>query len=424
MWRALTCVVLSLCAGLAMAQEDSDLDALQLADHAATKPDAPSNWRSFVEGSLGGSVLRTGDRFDDAQRASFDLRYDNSFSAGWRAVLSDRLDVDNPAQSPFSQTINTLRESYLSWQAQSDLLFDAGRINERNGVAFGYNPTDWFKTYAVRSAVSVDPNSLKENRQGSVMLRAQQLFDNGSVTLLYAPALDDSMQFAPFNPDFGATNHDNRGLISYSPKLSENVNPKLLLYKSDQAPLQVGLNLTSLVSDATVIYIEWAGGRSLSQLAQAESLQHLPYLDDTTFRSRSSTGLTYTTENKISFTLEYEYNGQGMQADQWNSIGHSPLVPLYGTFRAWLNAMQESPTRHAAFAYASWQDAMINRFDLSALFKRNLDDASRLQWFEARYHVAHAEFALQWQLDSGKPFSEFGAVPQVQTWALLGRYYF
>ena len=57
--------------------------------------------------------------------------------------------------------------------ARPDTLIDLGRINVRNGVALGYNPTDYFRAGAVRAAVSVSPASLKENRQGSVMLRGQ-----------------------------------------------------------------------------------------------------------------------------------------------------------------------------------------------------------------------------------------------------------
>ena len=382
---------------------------------------APSNWRVFAEGSLGGVVLRNSDSFQPDQRASFDLRYDNTFAPGWRAVFSDRLDYDNPAQAPFDNTINTLRESYLSWQPDSAMLFDLGRINERNGVALGYNPTDYFKTNAVRSVVSVDPNSLKENRQGSVMLKAQQLADAGSATLLFSPKLANTVSYADFNPDLAATNNVNRWLLSVSPKLSEDLNPKLLVFKADQTPVQFGLNLTSLISDAAVVYVEWSGGRSLSQLSQAQQMMKLPFTDDTAFRNRLASGLTYTTDNKISLTAEVEYNGAGLDQQQWQALGSSRF---YGLYRYWLQSIQESPTKRSAFLYGSWQDALINHLDLAAMEKCNLADHSRLSWLEARYHLSHSEFALQWQLDSGSRTSEFGAARQTQTWALVGRVYY
>jgi len=366
-------------------------------------------------------VLRSTDSFQPDQRASFDLRYDNTFAPGWRAVFSDRLDYDNPAQAPFDNTINTLRESYLSWQPDSAMLFDLGRINERNGVALGYNPTDYFKTNAVRSVVSVDPNSLKENRQGSVMLKAQQLADAGSATLLFSPKLANTVSYADFNPDLAATNNVNRWLLSVSPKLSEDLNPKLLVFKADQTPVQFGLNLTSLISDAAVVYVEWSGGRSLSQLSQAQQMMKLPFTDDTAFRNRLASGLTYTTDNKISLTAEVEYNGAGLDQQQWQALGNSRF---YGLYRYWLQSIQESPTKRSAFLYGSWQDALINHLDLAAMEKCNLADHSRLSWLEARYHLSHSEFALQWQLDSGSRGSEFGAARQTQTWALVGRVYY
>ena len=421
MKRLLLCIALVIPARWVLAQEDSDLQALQLADQFSAQPAAPSNWRAFIEGSVGGAVLRSTDTFQAEQRASLDVRYDDTFAPGWRAVFSDRLDAYNPAQKPFETAINTIRESYLSWQAQTDLLFDLGRINERNGVALGYNPTDYFKSNAVRSAVSVDPNSLKENRQGSVMLRAQKLSDNGSVTLLYSPRLEQTPSYADFNPDLAATNSNNRWLLSYSPKFSNEFNPKLLIFKADQMPTQFGLNLTNLVNDAMVVYLEWSGGRQLSQLAQAEQLLAMPYQNDEAFRNRISTGLTYTTENKLSLTAELEYNGAGLDQQPWNAIAGSPL---YGRYRYWLQDIQESPTKRTGFVYASWQDAGINHLDLSAMERVDLVDSSRLSWLEARYHLAHAEFALQWQRNSGSRFSEFGATAQTQIWALVGRFYF
>ena len=414
------CALLGLAAAAA-AQEDTDLQALQLADQTAARPETASNWRWFGETSAGGAVRRATDTFQPAQRASLDVRYDSTFSPGWRVVLSDRLDVDNPAAAPYGNAINTLREAYLSWQAGPDLLLDLGRINERNGVALGYNPTDYFKTFAVRSTVSVDPNSLKENRQGSILLKLQKLSDSGSVTLLFSPGLDGTTDYAAFNPDLAATNHENRWLLTYSPKFANGFNPKLLVFKSDTMPTQFGLNLTALLSDAAVAYLEWSGGRSLSQLTQAEQQAALAWVNDTAFRSRLSSGLTYTTANKISLTAEFEYNGSGMDQQRWDATGTSPV---YGRYRYWLQGMQESPTRRSAFLYGTWQDALINHLDLSAMQRTDLTDTSRLSWLEARYHLSRSEFALQWQRDSGSRYSEFGAAPQTQTWALVGRLYF
>ena len=426
MKKTLFCIALLWLTCGANAQEADDLQALHLADQIMTKPEQPSNWRIFVEGAAGGAVLRSSDSFQANQRLSFDAQYDNTFAPDWRAVFSDRLDIDNPAQAPSDRAINTIKEAYLSWQAQPNLLFDLGRINERNGVALGYNPTDYFKAAALRSVVSVDPNSLKENHQGSVMLRAQQLSDNGSLTVLFSPKLSDAInaehEYATFNPDIAATNNINRWLVSYSPKFSNDFNPKVLLFKSEQLPTQFGLNVTSLVNDATVIYLEWSGGRRPNLLTQALQAQGIPVADTSAFRNRVSSGVTYTTDNKISISAEFDYNGTGLDQQQWSDLGRPNL--LYGAYRKWLQIVQESPTKQTAFLYATWQDAGLNHLDVSAMERFNLVDSSHLTWLEARYHMTHSEFALQWQRDSGSRFSEFGAARQSQLWSLLGRFYF
>ena len=422
----LRCCVLVMCAALynsAQATEDPDLKALMLADQAPKTVEQPSNWRSFIEAGVGRSLLRSTGSDQNNQRLSVDLQYDNSFAPGWRVMLSDRLDMSWPPQSGDQRSINTIKEAYLSWQASSDQLLDAGRINVRNGVALGYNPTDFFRSSALRSVVSVDPASLKENRQGSIMLRGQQLWDSGSLTALFSPRISDQANNAAFNPDVGATNHENRWMLALSQKLSADITPQWLLFKSEQQPVQFGMNLTGLINDSTVLFAEWAGGRSTSLLTQAYQQQGIPAQNDNAFRNRAAVGVSYTTTNKLTLTGELEYNGGALDAQQWDRLRNGPL-PLYGVYRNAVQLAQESPTKRSAFVYASWQDALINHLDLSAMTRYDMADASRMWWLEARYHLSHSEYALQWQRNSGNKLSDYGAAPKALSWQLLARYYF
>lgn len=396
-------LLLALAAGPAMAQ-DAELDALRLADEATVETARASDWSAFIEGAAGRSILRNGVSSWE-QRLSFDLQLDKRLAPGWRLVFADRLDMfwqDEPARQ---HGINTLKEAYLGWQARDDLLFDLGRINVRNGAATGYNPTDYFRAGANRSIISADPASMKKNRQGSVMLRGQALWDGGSVTGLYSPKLVSQPNAASLNPDVGATNNRDRWLLAVSQKLSDNLNPQWLLYKEEQLPVQLGFNLSLLVNDATVAHVEWSGGRSPSLFAQSQGR------NDAAFRNRVSSGLTYTTAGKLSVTMEYQYNGAGMRDDAWSALPFSsPLA--YGRYRGMVQNLQEMPTRNAVFLYASWQDAMFKHLDLNAMLRHNLADSSRLSWLEARYHLDRADIALQWQVNSGSALSEFGAAGQ------------
>lgn len=414
--RALALLVLMV---TAPALADDDAAALLLADKAATTtPEQGSDWRVYVEAAArearrqgAGTALHGG-------RLSIDARFDKTLAPGWRAVFADRLDMNRSDGVPGNRDINTLKEAYLSWQPQPDRIADLGRINARHGVAFGYNPTDYFRAGALRSVVSLDPASLRENRLGSAMLRGQALWNGGSLTALYSPKLADQPNDRVFNPDFGATNRRARWLLALSEKLSAALNPQWLLSSGAGQSPQLGLNLTALPNDATVAYLEWSGGRAASLAAQA-----LPVRDDAAFRSRLSSGLTYTTPGNVSLTAEYQYNGAALDAAGWNALRRGPPA-AYGLYRGLLTNIQEPPTKHNVFLYAVWQDALIKHLDLTAMLRYDAVDHSRLQWLEARYHWARVDIALQTQLNTGQPGSNYGALPERRSWQASVRYFF
>jgi len=134
--------------------QDPETDALRLADQVPTVEARPGDWRTFVETAVGASEARADGRTRPSRRFSFDLQFDHAWSPQWRAVLSDRLDASWPAQGSGDHGVNTLKEAYAGWRdASSYTMLDLGRINVRNGVAMGYNPTDFLRAGAVRSLV-------------------------------------------------------------------------------------------------------------------------------------------------------------------------------------------------------------------------------------------------------------------------------
>jgi hypothetical protein len=417
------CPVMALALPAHAQQDDEDASALMLANLAPAPVAQSSNWRNLVEAAAGASTPRGGSS-RDVQRLSVDIRYDGRVASGWRLMFSDRLDVNAPAQSLGNNGINTLKEAYLSWQAGDNLLFDFGRINVRNGLAQGYNPTDYFKAGSVRSIVSVDPQSMKENRQGSVMLRGQKLWRGGSLSAIYSPKIDSQPDHGAYSLDFGATNNVNRSLLIYSPSWSQTVSSQFLLFNQDHASPQIGFNLAGLLNDATVLNLEYSGGRGNSQFSQALAQQGIAHADDFGFYSRLVTGLTYTTANKMSFSFDVEYNGQGMNQSAWNNL-RTTDVRRYGVYQNWVQSQQELPTQRAAFLYFNWQDAFMGHLDFSAMQRRDLTDNSRMIWLEARYHLLdHAEFALQWQRNQGEALSNYGVLPVKQNVLLVWRGYF
>lgn len=408
-------LLLSLAAGAAAAQDDPDAAALDLANLAPASAETARAWQLALEAAQEQSRLRSNGARHDSGRLTLDFQLDQPVAAGLRGVLADQLDLRRGSDR---DTVNTLKEAYLSWQPQPERALDIGRINARYGVATGYNPTDFFRAGATRSVVAIDPASLKKNRLGSVMLRGQTLWEGGALTAIYAPKLADSSSDAPFSADLGATNGRARWLLALSQPLSEEIRPQWLLYGEERASPQLGLNLTYLLNSATVAHLEWAAGRSPMELAQAFQSEA-----GSAFRSRLATGLSYTTSNKITLTAEYEYNGAGLDREQWETLWRR-APQAYGRYRQWMQDRQDLPTRQSAFFYASWQDALLNHLDCNAMLRVNAEDRSRLSWLEARYHWDKADLALQWQHNGGGPGSEFGALPQRDALQALLRYFF
>lgn len=403
---------------IAPAFADDDAAALSLADQTAATAEQGSDWRAFVETMARESRRQGPGPALHGTRLSLDARFDKIFAPGWRAVFADRLDLNRTDGASGNNDVNTLKEAYVSWQAQPDRIADLGRINVRNGVAMGYNPTDYLRAGALRSIVSLDPASLRENRLGSAMARGQALWEGGSLTALYSPKIAGQPNTAVFSPDFGATNQRARWQLALSEKLSGALTPQWLLSGGAGQLPQFGINLTALPNDATVVYFEWSGGRAPSLAAQAQATR-----DDTAYRSRLSTGLSYTTAANVTLTAEYEYNGAAPDKVGWDALRRGPPA-AYGSYRGLVADRQDPPARDNVFLYAVWQDAMVKHLDLTAMVRYAAADRSRLQWLEARYHWSRVDIALQNQLNNGDARSSYGAASERRVWQALLRYFF
>ena len=353
----------------------------------------------------------------DLQRLSVDARLDTRLASGWRAVVAERIDAVWPGSFHGDEEVGTLKEAYIGWQPQADILLDVGRINARQGVAFGYNPSDFLRADAIRSLVSLDPNSLRDNRLGTVMARSQFLWGSGAITAAYAPKIAERSSVATLDPDWGATNAHARWLLAVSQQIAPGLSPQWLAFGETGRAPQVGMNLTAALGSSTVAFLEISGGQSPSLLSEAISQP-----DPNSFRSRTASGFTYTFANKLSLTFEYEHNGAGAGAARWSQLRRGSL-PIYARYREFALAQQDLPTRSNAFVYTSWQDLVVQHLDLSAFVRVDLIDHSRLSWWELRRHWTSVDFALRWQTVQGGNSSDYGASPQRKVWQLLFDYY-
>lgn len=355
---------LLLLANPALSQQDETLAALDLADSTEFTPDDYRALNMMFE-----AASSINHQQEKEQRLSLDMRLDTSPAEEWRLVLSNRLDSRFTHRLSETRYTNTLREAWLSYHLTPQTMLDMGRINTRYGVALGYNPTDFLGRGTVRSAISADPETLRNNRMGNAMVRLQHFWDNAAVSALWAPQIRRGSTESSGSLGWQASNPRDRLLLSASYRFAENFNPQLLLFKEQQREVQFGLNLSRVISRSTLIYGEWAGGRQ--PYRWQETL--LPESQwDIAWRNRVAAGLTWTGESELTLRLEGHYNGSA----QPNIAGQDP--------------------RRSMLLQAYWKD-LFEQYDLNLIAQRDLQRHKNMGFAELRRHFASLDVALQWQ---------------------------
>ncbi|WP_293603386.1 hypothetical protein [Polaromonas sp. UBA4122] len=420
--HAVSCSILAMAFTQAMpalgADAEADADALNLESAPEVAPESARNTKFFIEGTIGNASQRYLPESRDIGRVSFDFSHTARLGLGLRAVISDRLDHLYPRDAGADDTVNSLREAYLSWQPESgNTVLEFGRINLRYGSGYGYNPTDFFRDGSLRVLTTADPFALRENRLGSVMLRAQRLWTDGSLSVALSPKLADRPNPDGWSLDLGSTNNRDRALVALGTQFSQRVSSQVLVYKEDGRSPALGANLTALLSDAAVAHLEWSRGSEPDLLSRALAL---PVSAAT--RNRFVGGITYTTLGKLSVTAEYQYNGFGLNQSNWAALGAAPATQL-AYLREALR-LQELAPRQAYLIYVTQKSLWLKDLDLAAYLRFNPGDDSRLAWVELRHHWPSFDLTLQLQQNMGNSTSEFGILPDRRLIQVLGTYYF
>ena len=422
--RSVTCSVLYSLFFLALIQAvpalsaDVESDALSL----EAAPEAPAqgarDTKIFIEGAVGNASQRYLPESRNIGRASLDFTHTARLSPGLRAVFSDRIDHIYPADAGADATVNSLREAYLSWQPDAgNTIVELGRVNLRYGPGYGYNPTDFFRDGSLRTRTTANPFALRENRLGSVMLRAQRLWTEGSLSVAYSPKLADRPNADGWNLDLGSTNNRNRTLVALSSQFSQSVSGQVLAYKEQGRSPSLGGSLTALLSDAAVAHMEASHGSEPDLLSRA-----LAQTGAAVTRNRFVGGITYTTLGKLSVTAEYQYNGFALDQSSWSALGARPATQVAYLLEA--QRRQERAPRNAYLIYVTQKSLLLKNLDLTAFLHVNAGDHSQLVWAELRHHWPSFDLAFQLQRHIGSPTSEFGILPDRRIMQILGSYYF
>jgi hypothetical protein len=405
---------------MAAASTESDADALRLEGAASESAGlAQTGPRLFIEGSVGNASQRYLPDSQNIRRVTLDFSFNARLNDRLRFVFSDRIDNLYPRPAGSDSTVNSLREAYVTWQSpERDTIVEAGRINMRYGVAYGYNPTDFFRDGSLRTLTTANPFALRDNRLGTAMLRVQRLWEGGSLSVAYSPKLASSPSRDGWSLDLGSTNNRDRLLVNLGTQFSPSFNTQWMVYKDSGESAALGASMTALVSDAATLHGEWTYGKERSLLARSASLPLAKSAEN-----RLAAGFTYTTLGKLSFTAEYQYNGFGLAKRDWNNLA---LVAPMGQVAYLVEAqrLQELAPRSAFLLYVSQKDIGVKDLDLTAFVRVNALDNSKLMWFELRRHWTKFDLAFQFQQHVGRPGSEFGILPDRRVWQVLGTYYY
>ena len=388
---------------------------------------------------------------DWENRSSVDLDERWNLEGRVTAVLSDRFNVTEDGQIalPSSHLLrNDLREAYLTWEALTRTYLEAGRVNLRNGIALGFNPTDFFRPRTLLDQASLDPSVLRQDRLGTVMLRGQSIWTGGSASLAYAPKLyapEPLSAGTPYgmSPKFNRTNSDDRVLGSLSFELAS-LSPQALVFHQGRETL-FGANLSRTVGQSIVVYGEWAGGSQQRLTAQALSFgletgalpsqAPMPSAGDRDYRFQNdvAVGASWSGVAKLMINLEYHYHQAGYSGQDernWFAEGNAqrddPMVTEELWYvRGFANDQQQPWIRQHVFLRADWSDAFVPHLELSGFAFVNLYDGSTLTQLAANYFLSDA-----WTLGAyasaslGASRSEYGSSPQAAGIILQLRRYF
>ena len=409
-WRA-TLLTLSLSlAGLgttahAQTQSNADEDAalgLEIATPAAEAPQGPRAWSLTSEVGAIATQGRDGWANEGATRASVALRGNYQPTEATSVRYSARLDAFDTHVNSFAADHDrtaSLLELYVTHAINRDLSVQAGRINVREGNAYSFNPTDYYRANSVKLFVNPSPLVTRESRQGTFGLRGLWLQPQGALSVLYSPKLGNPGPSNAWGLDSALTNPSHSLLVTWSRTLSEKTNVKLLGLKASDQQWQLGLSGSTLVGDALTLHAEGSHGRAAG----------VAFTPSGRVANQWALGGTLTT-GQWSWTLEQAYNGQAITDAAFTQWVVSQPQAAYA-YLSGAERLQSQNARRNWLFYVSRPDFIWSRVELRGFVRLNPNDHGRMTWLELRRKFDRFDLGYQFTATQGRATSMYGITP-------------
>lgn len=374
--------------------------------------------RQFLELGAGGSRQNGTAQWDWRGNLGWDsyCNFDMGES-GVYATVNGRIDLDAEDDRKLREddASVTLREAYLGQSLDGGLTLDAGRINVRDGVAIGFNPTDVFREGSLLARRTEDPVRLRNSRLGTVGIRMQYQHAASSIAALVAPEINGANDYDWYDPRFDATNTRTNAYLRFTPGQLGGVYSNLVLHRATNGEATLGFNLSDNIGQQGLAYLEFARARREPLLDAGSTMP-----GDAAWRSQLAGGFSYSTQTRQTLTLEYQYNGAAPGQRQWDALWNSGDATVIRAVFNEVARRQEPQSRHSVLAVLQWDRFLNHDGELQCLVRANLQDNSRFGWCEWRYVRPQAEWSLSISPLQGSVQSEYGAAGQ--DWVIGARW--
>lgn len=316
-----------------------------------------------------------------------------------------------------------LKDFYYKAELGSAYFVELGRMNVKEGVARGYNPTDYFRGGSALT-LSVDPKERKDNRLGAVLVQGTYIVENYTLKTLYAPKISaDESSIWGNKKHFGLKLHESnsqeRATLYAGYTGWDEWTLSALLHHDDDG-IHLGTNI-SYIKERAIWYMEASFNKRENQITKtletlhssSELLAH--FSTDSNYQRELSIGLNYTFENSVIGTFEYIYNSAGFDSDDWKEYfsliqNSARYAPLLGESRATIANNAQMMSKHTLFAMIRKNDALPN-LDWVLMAWVNPVDRSTLLQVGASYDYNDMLLSADIRSYIGQGHSEYGSMP-------------